>query len=136
MECNRKSASLRYKGNGNPSSLKLSEEDRVFKDRESNIRVRANAKKLEFSIDYIFLKELYYKQEGKCAYSGLPMQLKGKRKANEEVFSVDRIDSSKGYIKDNIVLCLNIMNRFKGDVTLEFFTKICKAIGERYNGKS
>ena len=61
------------------------------------------------------------------------MKLKGSQTEKEEVFSVDRIDSTKGYTKDNITLCLNIINRFKGDTSLDFFKKICKAIGEKYN---
>lgn len=132
MECSGKRASLNYSGQGNPKFLiGLSEEDRIFRDRESNVRVRANAKGMVFDIDYHFLKELYYKQNGKCAYSGLPMKLIGKQNKVDESFSVDRKDSTEGYTKDNVVLCLNIMNRFKGNATMEFFDEVCKGIANK-----
>jgi hypothetical protein len=38
---------------------------------------------------------------------------------NPEKASIDRIDSSKGYIKDNIVLCCARANTIKMDLSLE-----------------
>jgi hypothetical protein len=52
-------------------------------------------------IDFNFLVELYNKQKGVCAYSGLPL------KFNTNEFwkiSLERIDVFKGYTKDNICL--------------------------------
>lgn len=128
MECSAKSKSIRNKGSNNPRDLGLNDYERIFWDRAKNCKYRADAKNIEYSIDHIFLRELYEKQQGLCHYTDLPMELKGSLKQLDNVFSVDRIDSSKGYTKDNVVLCLNIINRFKGDAKLEYFKSIFKAI--------
>lgn len=55
---------------------------------------------------------MYYKQEGKCALSGeiltkIALEDKGINKYN---VSIDRINSSKDYTKDNIQLVGAIIN--------------------------
>lgn len=54
-------------------------------------------------IDEIFLKELWKQQQGKCAISGIDIYL---RKYNQTkslyIASLDRKDSTIGYIKDNV----------------------------------
>lgn len=64
---------------------------------------RSNAKRLgrTCSITYEDLVELYNKQEGKCVLTGWEMTpIAGQF----TTISVDRIDSSQGYIKGNIQL--------------------------------
>ena len=43
--------------------------------------------------------------------------------------SIDRIDSSKGYSEDNIVLCISSVNNFKKDLLPFYFLDICSRIG-------
>lgn len=64
-----------------------------------------------------YLKKLWTKQKGKCYYTDMPMKLAGF--PDNECMTVDRINASKGYVKDNIVLCLNIVNRLKQDLTVD-----------------
>lgn len=56
---------------------------------------------LEYDIDFEFLVELYNKQKGLCAYSGMPMQF-GNYKTTDWVISLERIDVTIGYVKDNV----------------------------------
>jgi len=49
---------------------------------------------------------------------------------NKNTWSPDRIDSSKGYTKDNINLCLWDINQMKSNHTLEKFTSLCKLVVE------
>jgi hypothetical protein len=56
----------------------------------------------ECSINFLDLKELYQKQNGKCVYSNIPLSL---RRLTLWQLSVDRIDPNLGYSKSNIVLC-------------------------------
>lgn len=56
-----------------------------------------------FDIDFNFLVELYNKQKGLCAYSGLPMNF-GSYKKKRWVMSLERINPFKGYSRDNVCL--------------------------------
>ena len=134
--CKRIVQSERNKGEGNPQSLGLSEVEKIFWDRVKNCRLRAESKKIDFDIDYKFLMDLFEKQNGLCSYTNSPMKLTGSRENMHDVFSVDRIDSNRGYTRDNVTLCLNIVNRFKGDVDLEYFSKILNAIFKKEKTKS
>ena len=58
--------------------------------------------------DHVYLKELWEKQDGKCALTGRTMTyLAGNKREtnrNPDNVSLDRIDSKKSYLKDNIQL--------------------------------
>lgn len=60
----------------------------------------------EVNIDLEYLKELWEKQKGICPYTGLSLILPKYSNVKEIPFtlraSLDRIDSSKGYIKGNV----------------------------------
>ena len=84
-------------------------------------QARSNAKKLDRDFDLtgeqVF--DLWNKQGGMCALSGLPMQ-------HHPSFvdfnaSIDRIDSSLGYTIDNIQLVCWRVNEMKNDLTEPHF---------------
>ncbi len=77
--------------------------------------------KWEFSIDEEHIKELCNKQNNKCALSGIEFN-------NDS--SIDRIDSSKGYTKDNVQLLLTDINRMKRNFSDEKFITLCKLVAE------
>jgi hypothetical protein len=57
-------------------------------------------------IDLIYLIQLYTEQKGLCAYSGIPLKF-GSYLKSDWVVSLERIDVTKGYTKDNVCLiCL------------------------------
>ena len=74
-----------------------------------------STKRHEVTITIEDLKEIYEKQDGKCFWLGIPMNL-------EELYvshspfapSVDRIDNEKGYHSDNIVLTTRFANKGRG----------------------
>ena len=47
---------------------------------------------------------------------------------NSYVVSVDRVDSNKGYLKDNVVLCCDSVNTMKMKLDTKEFLNICKEI--------
>ncbi|RLD70194.1 MAG: hypothetical protein DRI98_08575 [Bacteroidetes bacterium] len=47
--------------------------------------------------------------------------------------SIDRIDSNKGYVSDNVQWTCWAVNRAKGDLTNDDFIKLCRAVVERCN---
>lgn len=82
---------------------------------------RKNKNKLTVKI----LAELYLRQGGMCALSGLPL--------HENVMSLDRIDSSKGYSKNNIQWLHLMVNRMKSNFVQSEFIDMCKLIANNYN---
>jgi hypothetical protein len=109
---------------------------KIFADIQHNIKKRS--KQLSISITSDDIKELYTKQEGLCALTGLKMTFdtymikQQQHIINKYNMSVDRIDSNKGYDKDNIQLVCAIINRMKTDLTDAEFIKLCGII-HQYN---
>lgn len=60
-----------------------------------------NRKNKDFNLDLPYLKDLWEKQKGKCALTGVDLKLKNSSNKNYQA-SIDRIDSSRGYIKGNV----------------------------------
>lgn len=73
------------------------------------------------------LKEIYIKQSGKCYISGRKMKTDV---GSPDRVSIDRIDSSKGYTKDNVGLACIQINIMKLDIPLELFAEYVKNIYE------
>lgn len=86
----------------------------------------------EHSIDTAYLKKLYLSQEGFCAISGIKMEIRGKNCAADSPYSIslDRIDSSIGYVEGNVWLVCTGVNLMKSRLSLEDFTVLCKKIVE------
>lgn len=109
--------------------------DRHLSKILSTCRLRAKKNKLKgfnFELDIIFLKELITKQEGKCALSGLVMTSFINSKDSKLNISIDRIDSSKGYTKDNVQLVCNQVNTMKNSLSEIEFYELCKHIINTY----
>lgn len=66
-------------------------------------------------IDLPFLKSLWEQQKGKCAVTGVDLELKRSYNKNYQA-SIDRIDSKKGYIKGNIRFTSVSVNWLKSDL--------------------
>lgn len=129
--CSGMMRSKSYNKDNNPRSLKLTDFERFFWDKATDLKNRAKAKKLDFNVTYKDLLTLYQQQSGKCHYSDLPLKIykKGENiKISHDTLSVDRIDSSKGYTLENIVLCLNCINMLKAHHNLNDIKKVFKAL--------
>ena len=74
------------------------------------------------------LKQIWNNQSGKCALTGWDMTMilgKGNISTNA---SIDRIDSSLGYVENNVQFICRIVNVFKSNSTEEVLYKMCEAI--------
>lgn len=95
----------------------------------ANLMQGARQRDLEVNIDQDFLWELFQKQNGKCALSGVKIKLdvicENKK---DRTASVDRIDPSKGYTKDNVQWVHKTVNYMKMDLVEEEFIEMCKLI--------
>ncbi len=87
----------------------------------------------ELSIDMEYAWSVFLSQDKKCALSGTPLVLSSKR--GESTASLDRIDSSKGYVKGNVQWVHKLVNRMKSDLDQNEFVSFCKLIAFR-NGFS
>lgn len=97
---------------------------------------RAIRKKIDFNIDFEYIEGLLKLQNFKCKYSGVTLKLYNKGELNKEnrifkdVISIDRIDSSKGYVKGNVVLVTAFINCMKNDLSEHDFLEIVKLINK------
>ena len=78
----------------------------------------------EIDIDEKYLKELWEKQNGVCPYTGIKMILpKTTHKSNQikslKRASLDRIDPSKGYLKNNVEFICYAINNAKNNFSKE-----------------
>lgn len=98
----------------------------------SSIKSGAKNRKLDFEIDYEFIQKLWKIQKGLCYYTKVPMKLTARQKNPYQV-SIDRIDSSLGYIKENTVLCCQSINYMKNDYSLKDFNLFINSLQEALN---
>ena len=89
--------------------------------RGSKFRIKNN-----LTIDN--LMNLYNRQRGICAISGLPMTSINGRGIIETNVSIDRIDSDKGYELDNVQLVRCRVNKMKSDMSIEELLYYCNNI--------
>jgi hypothetical protein len=92
-------------------------------------RARNSKKKLELEIDD--LKTIWEKQEGRCPYTGWELILPTcQTRKTPQTASMDRIDSSKGYTKDNIQFVCVMANYAKNNFEEDCMREFCEAIYE------
>ena len=78
---------------------------------------------LELDITLEYIADLLESQDYLCKLSGLPIS------AVEGTASLDRIDSSKGYIKGNVQWLHKDINMMKRHYSQEYFIHLCKLVG-------
>tara|TARA_Y100000996_G_C22517129_1_gene640871 strand:+ start:408 stop:857 length:450 start_codon:yes stop_codon:yes gene_type:complete len=107
--------------------------DRFSKTAESFIRRRLSKvrKNKEVKVDINYLVKLFVKQKGLCALTKRKMThiLGNNRKCNTNI-SIDRINSNKGYLKNNIQLVCSDVNIAKSDLKQKDFIKLCRLISK------
>ena len=106
----------------------ISEIDRIVNAKSASLwkslgrNRRALRRKLDVDIDIDFLIKLWEAQDGKCVITGYQMVYP---ECTLFSVSIDRIDSDKGYTKDNVQLvCQGInfaKNKYTNTEILEFW---------------
>ena len=103
---------------------------KVLQMRYLAARDRSKRKSLPFNITKEYLKELWDKQNGKCAICGIPMtfeQCNGRTPTN---VSIDQINHNNGYVIGNVQLVCMAVNQMKSDLEIDTLYKFCEAILE------
>lgn len=92
----------------------------------SNIRFGAKKRNIYFDIDSKFLWDLYIRQNKHCYLSSIKLD-----DINQS--SLDRKDSTQGYIKNNVGWCHKDLNLIKADFSIQEFIEWCKDIIDPIN---
>lgn len=93
----------------------------------SNIKRNSVKRKIDFDLNIEFLWNLYVSQDKKCALSNVSIDFYD----NENKASLDRIDSSLGYVEGNVQWVHKIVNFMKQSLSCEELLRWCKLIIER-----
>ena len=87
-----------------------------------------NRRKLDFDITYTDLLELWQDQDGLCAISKNKLELDQggtfMGRNNPNCCTIDRLDNSKGYTKDNIQLVTCAHNIWRNNLPLDEYKKL------------
>lgn len=90
----------------------------------------ANRRKIDFDISIEYLWGLFEKQNGKCGITGLDIHFTRNYTSEHktQTASLDRIDSNKAYIIDNVRWVHKLVNTIKWNLSDEEFYFWCNAI--------
>lgn len=93
------------------------------------IDASADRRNLEFCITPQDAYDRFVEQNGRCALSGCPIYLNPKHgNKRRQTASLDRIDSTKGYLPDNIQWVHKDINRLKTNLEEGRFKSMCLAV--------
>lgn len=89
----------------------------------------AQAKGFEFDVTREYLWELFLAQERRCVFTGWELSFTSSYndKASRTA-SLDRIDSSRGYVEGNVQWVHRDVNKLKKNMTDKRFLELCHAV--------
>lgn len=92
---------------------------------------KGNRAKLDFQVSKEYLWNLFLEQNRRCALTNKELVFNFNRKIGpEHTASLDRIDSSKGYIEGNVQWIHKDVNIMKNSYDQQYFIDTCKSIAD------
>jgi hypothetical protein len=101
----------------------------TISNKRQGCKKNANAKGLEFSLTTPYLTQIWEEQDECCALCGGELGYIGTDWCSA---SVDRIDSSKGYVEDNVQWVHWRCNDAKSNMSNQDFINMCAAITAKH----
>lgn len=98
-----------------------------FKQLYNNLKNSAKSRGIEFNLKPTDIDEIGIPIT--CPVLGIPIYFHRGRVQDDSI-SFDRIDSSKGYSKDNLIVVSYKVNKLKSNATLDEMIKIVKFYGD------
>lgn len=97
----------------------------------NSIKRHAETRGLVFEISIKYIWNLFIKQKRLCYLSGIPLNIlnESKRK-NSRTASLDRINSSFGYVEGNVQWIHKDINIMKRDFNEDYFVDLCDKISK------
>lgn len=89
------------------------------------IQRRAESSGQEFTVTPEYLWDMYQSQGGVCAVTGLGIPF-NRRTADPCDASLDRIDSTRGYVVGNVQWVHKDINKMKMDLPMDRFLDLCR----------
>ena len=94
----------------------------------NKFKVNANLRGIPFAISLDDVADIMEEQDGKCALTGWDIEVREAKPLNDVRASIDRIDSSFGYIRSNIQLVHKMVNMCKQQYSQDDFIEMCNAV--------
>jgi hypothetical protein len=91
-------------------------------------KVNAELRNIEWNVDYEYLADLLISQDNKCALTGWEISAMN---VNSNTASLDRVDSSIGYVEGNLHWVHKMVNMCKQSYALNDFIDMCKLIAKK-----
>lgn len=111
-------------GNKNPAFNGIGDMGATFFQEKER---QAKRRKKVFTVSHQYLWNLFQKQGGKCALSGLLLTF-GKTRTPDTTASLDRINPKIGYIEGNVQWVHKDVNKMKSVFNDDYFVKICRLV--------
>jgi hypothetical protein len=89
--------------------------------------LRARERGLAFAISKEYAWGLFEKQGQRCALSGQPLNFSAGKNSRTSA-SLDRIDSSVGYVEGNVQWVHKHINIMKNVYTMDYFVDLCEKV--------
>lgn len=92
-------------------------------------KINAELRKIDWNLSFEYLAQLLIDQDFRCALSGVPISA---MEVNNSA-SLDRIDSTLGYIENNVQWVTSKINMMKQQYTQEEFIEVCLSVAKNAN---
>lgn len=112
---NNHSSCIRCQNKIRQEKLNLDIARKLYTSSNHSYNAKPNISGYNLTVEYI--QDLLDKQNYKCYYTGTNLKI-GSKLTNP---TLDRINSNKGYVKGNVVICTEISNIMKNDLSIEEF---------------
>jgi hypothetical protein len=95
------------------------------------IKTNATQRNIKFDISIEDMWKLFINQSRKCALTGVELTFPSDKKHKSiSTASLDRIDSTKGYFKENVQWVHKDVNKMKMNFPEIYFIEMCKRIAQ------
>lgn len=112
----------RHSGSNNPNWKGHKE---IPSSLVTKIKFGAESRGIKYSLSNDYLNSLWIESNKKCSLSGIDIEI------NKNA-SLDRIDSSKGYIRGNVQWVHKNVNIMKRSIPQKEFIEICRLIADKW----